>query len=399
MKNRKLTEHNILKTAYLKRGTAIAAAVIFGLTSLTACGNTSSTGSPEKNTSRAAGTSGSAEKSEKKYTGKDNTMDLGYLASTGHLLYFVAQEEGFFKDEGLNVTLHKFENGPGLLSALESNKLDAAAMGSPETTSYISQGHDISVIGGIMSEGHALVVKKDVVKGENKKQYYGNLNLLKGRTIAVAKDGTEDMIWQEALKHAGIKIGKGKNEVHFKYVDSGTSAYTATKSSSVDGALLFTPNHALAEKDGMVTLQYSGDVKGYDNHPCCRNVAQTEDIKADPDKYEAFLRALIKAYKFYRDNKDETVKDITKYVDVDPSIIKSETYNNWISMNPDPDKKSFETWKDTMEDLGYVKHFNLDKNFNTKLYKDALNEILKEYPNDKDYKYLKKHYSEYDEKA
>jgi len=38
---------------------------------------------------------------------KDNDSDklnVGYLPSPGHLLYFVAQEEGFFKDEGLDIS-------------------------------------------------------------------------------------------------------------------------------------------------------------------------------------------------------------------------------------------------------------------------------------------------------
>lgn len=322
-----------------------------------------------------SGSEGSAVNSEKKTTAAD--INLGYLASTGHLLYFVAKEEGFFKEEGLNVTLNKFDNAQGLISALESGKLDAAAVGSPQTTSYIEQGHDLTVYGGIMSEGHALVVKKSVVKKVDDSNY-GDLSLLKGKKIAVVKDGTEDMIWRTALKNEGIEVGEGSDKVQFKNVDNMNAAYTALNNKDVDGALLFTPFNALAENDGLVTLQYSGDVKGFDNHPCCRNITTTANIKKNPDTYKSILKALIKAYRFYKGNEDKTVDDISKYVDVKKDVIRKTTYADWISMNPDPDKKSFENWKNVMVNLGYIKDFDISSHINTKLYKQALDEILEQ---------------------
>ena len=81
-------------------------------------------------------------------------INIGYLNSTAHLLAFVASEEGYFKEEGLNVTLTQFSSAAELVNGLESDKLDIAFIGSVPTLTFQSQGHDVSIFGGAMTNGH-----------------------------------------------------------------------------------------------------------------------------------------------------------------------------------------------------------------------------------------------------
>ena len=53
-------------------------------------------------------------------------INIGYLNSTAHLLAFVAAEEGYFKEEGLKVTLTQFSSASELINGIESDKLDVA---------------------------------------------------------------------------------------------------------------------------------------------------------------------------------------------------------------------------------------------------------------------------------
>ena len=84
-------------------------------------------------------------------------FNLGYLNSTAHLLAFVAQEEGYFKEEGLNVTLTQFSSASELASGLESGKLGVAFIGSVPALTFQSQGHDLTIFGGAMTNGHGYV--------------------------------------------------------------------------------------------------------------------------------------------------------------------------------------------------------------------------------------------------
>ncbi len=334
-----------------------------------------------------------AEEPEEKNDQELEDFGIGYLPANAHLLFFVAKEEGFFEEEGLNATLYKFSNASELLSGLETGKLNAAAIGSPETTNYIAQDHGISVIGGIMSKGHALLVKKSSLEGVDESDY-GDLTKLKGLRIAVVPNGTEDIIWRTGFKDAGVNVGE---DIEFVDVDSGTSAYTALQNDDIDGAMLFTPYHALAEQDGLITYNYSTDIAGFEAHPCCRDVAITEEVEAHPDLYKKYLKALIKAYKFYVENEDETVQDIQKYVDVDTDLLKAETYAEFVGIHPDPDLNAFVTWTDAMAELGYFDKFDVTKNVNTEIYKSALDEVVNENPDDSIYQEMEEHYKTYDQ--
>ena len=358
----------------LKRIGALLLAALLIAASLTAC----------------SGDSGSKSSSDNKSQNLKH-FSIGYLPSTGHLLYFVAKEEGFFEKEGLDAELQLFDSNNNMLSSLESGKLDAGALGSTESVSYLQQGYDLSIIGGIMKEGHALLVKPDVVEGVDPKDY--SLELLRGKRIAVVPLGTQDIVWRIGFRNIGMEVGK---DVEFVDVESGTAAFAALNNADIDGALVFTPFRAQGVNDGYVILDYSGDIEGFEEHPCCRNMAEKEKIKADRDAYVSYLKALIQAYKFYQENQDKTVEDIVKYVSVDPNLIRQETYGVHISSYPDPDKKTVVEWKNHMVDLGYFEDFDVEAGIDTSLYKEALDAVIADHPDDAAfYQTMVTHYEEF----
>ena len=314
-------------------------------------------------------------------------FNIGYLPSTGHLLYFVAKDKGFFEEEGLNAELVLFSENNSMLTAMENKKLQAGALGSTNSIDYIQQGHKVTVFGGAMTEGHALVVKKEVVEGLGDK---ADLTALKGKRIADTFGGTADVVFRQGLIDAGLDPEK---DVELVSAESGSAAFAALKSDDIDGAILFTPFRKLAEDEGYTILSYSGEVKGFEKHPCCRQVALTEELEAHPDTYVKFLRALIKAYKFYQENEDETVDIIANYVDIDKEILKAETYGKFISSNPDPDKEALITFYNAMVNLKYVEPFDIEAGINIALYEQALDSIVKENPDDATYKSLVEYYN------
>jgi NitT/TauT family transport system substrate-binding protein len=81
-------------------------------------------------------------------------FNLGHLNSTAHLLAFVAREEGFFAEEGLDATLTQFASAAELAAGLESGKLDTAFIGSVPVVTFQSTGHDLTIFGGAMTNGH-----------------------------------------------------------------------------------------------------------------------------------------------------------------------------------------------------------------------------------------------------
>ena len=137
-------------------------------------------------------------------------------------------------------------------------------------------------------------------------------------------------------------------------------------------------------------------MEGFENHVCCRQAALSSTIENDPDTYKAFLKSLIRAYKFYKENREETIEDIGVYVDVESELLDADTYDYDEEIaNPDPDIKNMTSFYEALVDLELVEEFDIGKSLTSELYEEALDEIIKENPDDPIYEKL----AEYHEKS
>ncbi len=325
-------------------------------------------------------------------TGKPEKSDvnIGYLNSTAHLLAFVAQEEGYFKEEGLNVTLTQFSSAAELVNGLESDKLDAAFIGSVPTLTFQSQGHDVTIFGGAMTNGHGYVIKSEYAEKDEE-----GVEVLKGRNVASVKNSVQDAELQILLKDAGIEIGEGKDKVNIVYFDSQKDAYAALLNSNIDAASVYSPYASLAKSQGYKVVYYCAHEKALENQPCCRQVAKTTALSDSPNTYTALERAFIKAYHFTQSDHDKTVKDVKKYIDIEEDFIDTEVYGGYSVSSPDPDKKGTLTLKDTIIELGYTNDYDIEPLYNTEIYKKALDSIIAE-GSDEIYDSLKEHFDDYE---
>lgn len=327
----------------------------------------------------------SVEPSSSQNTKKDlKKINIGYLASPGHVLYFVAKEKGFFEEEGLDAELFLFTNSGEGLNAINAGKVDVGSFGTAAPLTFISKGTEFTIFGGQQTEGHGIIATPEKAKELT------DLNSFKGKTIATVRLATGDVVFRGSLTEAGIDW---KNELTINELDSPAAVVEAVKKGSVDAGIVWTPFIKLAEKQGLQIVKYSGDLVG--GHTCCRQVALTSKIKENPDFYQKFVAALIRAYKFYVENQDETIDIMSKYVKVDKDILKAETYGGHIHSVPDPDKEGVEKFWELIKKSGYITS-DLDINdfIDTTIYKNALDEVIGRYPDDEVHKKLKAEFTE-----
>ena len=318
-------------------------------------------------------------------------FSLGYLNSTAHLLGFVAREEGYFQEEGLNVDLIQFSSAAELSTGLESGKLDVAFIGSVPTLTFQSKGHDLTVFGGAMTNGHGYVIKPEYTEGLES----WDISILKGRNVASVKNSVQDAELQILLKNADIEIGEGEDKVNIIYFDSQKDAFAALQNGSIDAASVYSPYASLAEGLDYKIVYRCSEEEALKNQPCCRQVASTEALQQYPNAYIAFERALLKAYKFTQENEEQTIKDVKKYIDIDEDYIRTEVYGGYGTSNPDPDKQGIVALKQTIVELGYTEDYDIEPLYNTDIYKAALDSILAE-NSDEIYKSLEAHFDAYE---
>ncbi|MDR2615021.1 MAG: ABC transporter substrate-binding protein, partial [Oscillospiraceae bacterium] len=156
---------------------------------------------------------------------EQTTFKLGHLNSTAHLLGFVAKEEGFFEDEGLDVELLLFASAGEMVNGLTSNQLDAAFIGSVPTITFQSQGNPISIFGGAMTNGHGYVIKPELLPDDFVE---GDITVLEGRNVASVKNSIQDLQLQVLLTKAGLTFNQDSgNDVNIVYFDSQRDAFNA----------------------------------------------------------------------------------------------------------------------------------------------------------------------------
>jgi len=311
---------------------------------------------------------------------KPELFRIGYIAEPAHGLHFLAKEKGYFKEEGIEAELYQFNTTAEGLTALKAGKLDVGTFGTAAPLLFISKGAEFTIFGGMMIGGQAVITKPENV------EKFKNLENFRGKKIGSAKLTTGDVIFRGALQKAGLDWRKDVTIVELPGVGA---VVEAVKKGEVDAGIVFSPHFSLAEKNaGLKVAAYIADFAP--NYTCCRLDANTKDFEARKDAYKHFLRAEIKAYKFYKENPDETVQIFTKALKIDEDIIRADTYTNkTFASNPDPLKKgTLEFWKN-MRDVGYVtEDYPVEKHINTEVYRKALDEILAENPNDKTYQEL-----------
>lgn len=297
-------------------------------------------------------------------------IKAGYLPVTGHAKFFIAQDKGFFAAEGLDVELIQFQNSADGLSAIRAGQLDIGAFGTTAPLVHIAKGADIKVIGGIMGQD-ASIITTAANAGKVKK-----INDLKGKKVATVRLASGDAVLRGALNKAGIDW---KSDVEIFELKNPPAVIEAVKSGQVDAGVVWGPHDLRAEEQGLKVVIRSEELSP--GHPCCRLTISSESAELQPETWKHFLRAILKAEKFAKTNRPETVEIITKYLKLDPELIEKAYYSPHLDQSSDPNVKGVEEFWTTMQKSSFIES---DKTIapyiNTELYRLALLELIKEEP-------------------
>ncbi|WP_320056238.1 ABC transporter substrate-binding protein [Desulfuromonas thiophila] len=312
---------------------------------------------------------------------KLDKVNVGYLASPEHLLYFVAKEKGFFEEEGLDAELFLFTNSAEGLNATIANKLDVGSFGVSAPLAFTAKGADVVVIGGQNSGACALVCAPE------RYEELKDIHNYRGKKIASVRLSTADVIFRGALLDAGIDWRNG--DATITEMESPAATMEALKKGSVDAALIWTPFVAMSEDMGVKVAMYITEL--FENNVCCRQAVMRSNLEQNPERWQRFMAALIKAYDFYQNHHEETVAITAKYVKVDPKYLAKETYAADATMicSPDPLKKSVNRYWNIMKDTGFINtEIDINDHIDTSAYVAALERLTRENPDNANYAQL-----------
>jgi NitT/TauT family transport system substrate-binding protein len=137
-------------------------------------------------------------------------VTVGHSKTISDAPFFIADKEGYFRREGIEVSLQFFNSAAYMIAPLGTGQLDSGG-GAVSAGLYNAAGRDIKIRivadKAIVKPGYVyvpLLVRKDLVESGR----YKTLRDLEGMKVAIGGPGTgTESLLNEALKKGGRKIG------------------------------------------------------------------------------------------------------------------------------------------------------------------------------------------------
>ena len=290
-----------------------------------------------------------------KKDGEDEKLTKVTLNEVAHSIFYapqyVAIEEGYFEEEGLDLTLVTGFGADKVLTALISGEADIGFMGAEASIYACQEGAtDPAVNFAQLTQraGNFLVAREEMpdFKWED----------LKGKKVLGGrKGGMPEMVFEYILKKNGID--PQKDLTIDQSIDFGSTAAAFTGDDSAAYTVEFEPSATILEKEGAGHVVASlGEASGY--VPYTSYSVKTSYMKENPEIIQKFTNALQKGMDYVQSHTPEEIAEVIapqfKETDIDTitTIVKRYYDQDTWKENLIFKKDSFELLQDILEDAG-----------------------------------------------
>lgn len=274
-------------------------------------------------------------------TNNSETVHIGYLPSDHDAALFVADASGMYKDAGINVELHEYNNGGDLMSAMASGDLDVGYVGIAPVVSSISKGVPAKIVAGAQNEGSGLLSHDSSIT---------SVADLKGKTIATPGEAS---IQSVLLKYDLKKNGMSTSDVKSPGMKV-ASMNDALKTGSIDAMLTYEPFVSISEKsNNQHIVERSGDI--IPNHPCCVVVMSDKFLADHHDQAQKIVEIHKEATQKIIDNPEGIIQYLPSNIVSNETVEKeSLSHIKWVTEMDDAYKNNVNNFLSIEKDLGII---------------------------------------------
>jgi NitT/TauT family transport system substrate-binding protein len=224
-----------------------------------------------------------------------SAVDVSFL--TGGL----ALKRGMFRDEGLDVELIRM-NANVSVTALSTGDIDYTMVFASVVRGAL-RGLPMKVVASFIdSSTHLLIARPE----------YKTIRDLKGKTLAVSNYGaTSDVAARMMMKQGGVDPEK---ELKIIQLGAERGRYAALREGIVDVAVLSPPTDTDAQRQGYRILSRFHE---HFKLPFTGVGTNLRKLKEKPDEVKRIVRAMLRANRFVRSNREGTIQTMMEWIKVD----------------------------------------------------------------------------------
>jgi ABC-type nitrate/sulfonate/bicarbonate transport system substrate-binding protein len=255
-------------------------------------------------------------------TSPPEKITIAYSTSFNAVLLHIAFMQGFFKEEGLDVTPQPHGLGKVALQSVIKGKADIAAAADTPIMFAVMNNSKIAILAVIQMSGmdNGIVARKD--------RGIAQPSDLRGKTIGLTLGTMGDFFANSFLRAHGIE------RKHVKIIDLQPDEMAVSlRTGKVDAFSTWNPTLIqLQKKLGSQGIIFSGESL-YTETICV--VASQEYIKKNPAVIKKVLRALLKAEIFVQQHPEESRRLVSEFLKTDKALLDEiwDIYNFRVTLN------------------------------------------------------------------
>lgn len=281
-------------------------------------GGNGEAGSPTEAGAEAAGTRTAEE---------TVTLELGYMPILPVAQFFIVAGEGWAQEAGIEFNLTRFPDGPSMVQALASGRLDVMHFGIGPAMVARSRGQEIKVVASSIIEQIGFIARENLAAyydPDNPAALFGSFEEGEGRKARIAsfpRGSVPDTVlryWLEERLEVGVSaaeiVGMGADNVQ-----------QALLSGNVDGAATLEPILTIvSERDPSTEVLARAD-ELFPGQPGAVLALRERLLNEQPEVVQALVEMHIRATNFLRNNISRSAEHIAEFIGqglVDVSLLE-----------------------------------------------------------------------------
>jgi ABC-type nitrate/sulfonate/bicarbonate transport system substrate-binding protein len=247
--------------------------------------------------------------SQKPYKGKIESVALGIYPSEYSSLIYIANDQGYFSNNGINLTLKNYVSGASAVKGMLNGEVEIATASEFVVASNALKNEDMYALGTVSKYLNLYLIARTDLG-------IHNISDLVGKKIGVALGSSNQFYLGRFLDLNGISLEQ-VSLVNVNFVDTPNELANGT----IDAAITFQPyinqiQNTLGDK--IVIWPAQADQFGYFEAICTQNWAVS-----NPDLAVRFLRALVQAENFNIIHKDQAMAIVARDLNYPDSYVES----------------------------------------------------------------------------
>lgn len=249
------------------------------------------------------------------------SLNVAYMPNYASLWsVLTAIDKGYFAEEGLEVTLWEFADGPSEIAAMEGGSIDLAYIGHGAHKLCINGQANIFLPSSVHSTDRIIVLPSSGVTSVD------DISNLKGKRVAYNGGSSSETALTGALNAAGLTM----DDIEAYEMDA-TNMVAAMMSGNVDACTAWNPysNQIMESCEGALELEFATNSVNMSSWICLPSYAEENH-----DVLVRFTRALLKGMEFAskEENWDYAVELYAKQCAKDVTACQVETGDaTWFS--------------------------------------------------------------------